>query len=67
MTAEKKKEPTYEEMVAQLEEIVQSLEEGALSLDASMGAYEKGVKILKSCYTLLERKEKKIQELTEGE
>jgi len=43
-----------------LEEIVQSLEGGALSLEESLKAFEEGMKLLKFCSNKLEEAEQKV-------
>jgi exodeoxyribonuclease VII small subunit len=43
-----------------LEEIVQGLEEGDLSLEDSLKAFEEGMKLLKFCSTKLEEAEQKV-------
>jgi len=48
-----------------LEEIVRQLEEGELSLDASMEIFEEGMKLIKFCTLKLEEAEKKVTMLVE--
>jgi exodeoxyribonuclease VII small subunit len=55
--------PTFEESLGKLEQIVQQLEQGQLGLGESLACYEKGVKHLKQCYTILEAAERKIESL----
>jgi exodeoxyribonuclease VII small subunit len=55
--------PTFEEALAQLETIVHALEEGRLGLDQSLTHYEDGVKLLRRCHGLLERAERRIEQL----
>lgn len=49
---------TYEEAFSKLEALVKSMENGALSLDESIKAYEEGTKLLKVCEDELARYEK---------
>jgi exodeoxyribonuclease VII small subunit len=56
-------QPTFEESVARLEEIVEQLEDGQLTLGESLSAYEEGVKHLKTCYEALTDAERKIEVL----
>ncbi len=50
----------YEQSILRLEEIVQLLEDGELSLDESMKLFEEGTKLSAQCYTALEKAEQKI-------
>jgi len=60
---ENKKEPAFEEMLAQLESIVTSIEEGKIGLEESIDEYEKGMKLIQRCQTVLTKAEAKIQKL----
>jgi exodeoxyribonuclease VII small subunit len=55
---------SFEESLAQLEEVVGKLESGRLPLAESLAAYEAGVRRLKQCYQLLEAAELKIAEVS---
>ena len=61
------KEPSFEEALARLEEIVQELEEGEAELDRSLSLFEEGVKLSKLCHKRLESAEKKIELLVKKE
>ena len=50
----------FEDAMARLEEIVQSLESGNLSLEESIKAFEEGMKLAKFCSQKLEEAEKKV-------
>lgn len=54
---------SFEENLEELEKIVQSLEEGNDTLDASLKAFEKGIKLSRACHKELTRAEKKIEVL----
>ena len=61
----KKKEPeaeqlTFEQSLAELEQIVAKLEGGKLGLGDSLAAYEQGVSRLNGCYRLLQHAERRI-------
>ena len=56
-----KKQPTFEESLAELEKIIGELEGGTLPLDTMMTRYEQGVKALAKCREVLDKAEKKIQ------
>ena len=51
---------TFEQSIAELEEIVEQLENGDVTLDESLGLFEKGIKLPKSCQKMLDTAEKKV-------
>ena len=51
---------TFEQSIAELEEIVEQLENGDVTLDESLGLFEKGIKLSKSCQKMLDTAEKKV-------
>jgi len=63
----KKKEPTFEEAIEELEKITRDLENGNLSLDESIQSYEKGMELKKLCLGILEKAEKKLEYLERKE
>lgn len=52
--------PTFEIAMKQLEQIVQELESGNLSLEDSVKKFEEGIKLSKFCSSKLDETEKKI-------
>jgi len=56
-------EMRFEDRMKELEEILRRLERGELSLDESVAEYEKGIAALRSCRSVLESAERKIEEL----
>ncbi len=54
------KNPGFETSLKELEEIVEQLETSDLALDETLAKQEKGIKIYKQCYQILEKAEKKI-------
>jgi exodeoxyribonuclease VII small subunit len=54
-------EPTFEQALAQLEQIVQRLEKGELPLEESLKLYEEGVRLSRLCHGKLEEAEGKIE------
>ena len=54
------KDLTFEEAIQNLENIVNELETGKLTLDESVKKFEEGMKISKDCSKLLEDAEKRI-------
>ena len=56
---------SFEELYQQLEEKVSLLEQGGLSLDDSLSAYEEAVTYAQRCQQLLDRAELRITKLRE--
>lgn len=56
--------PSFEQSLTELQEIVRVLEEGTLGLEDSMRRFETGVTLLRNCYRILEEAERKIEILT---
>ncbi len=54
----------FEESLLRLEAIVHDLEEGQIGLTDAMTRYESGVKLLRNCYGMLQRAERRIELLT---
>lgn len=57
----------FEVAIKELEDIVDRLEKGDLSLDETLSEYENGIKLYKQCVAMLENAEKKIQVLVKDE
>ena len=58
---------TFEEAVARLEQIVRAMEEGKLSLDDSLKAFEEGIALVRFCNGRLDAAEQRIRILVSGE
>jgi exodeoxyribonuclease VII small subunit len=61
----KPKKIDFEASLGQLEELVEQMEEGELSLEDSLKAFEQGVKLTRDCQQALKEAEQKIQLLIE--
>jgi exodeoxyribonuclease VII small subunit len=61
MSKKTEKEMSFDKSLAQLEEIVQNMESGSLSLEKMMEQYEKGMRLISSCSARLNEVEKKIE------
>jgi exodeoxyribonuclease VII small subunit len=55
----------FEGALAELEAIVRKLEQGDLTLEASLGLYERGVTLSRYCHARLEDVERRIEVLSE--
>lgn len=60
-----RKTESYENIMEKLESIVNSMDNGELSLQDSMKSYEEGVKLCNKLYKILNDAEGKIKILTE--
>ncbi len=61
----KKKSPPFENSLAELEDLVETLERGDLSLEESLKSFERGVELTRTCQEALKQAEQKIQILTD--
>ncbi len=59
------KKQTYEENIEQIDEILEKLENGELSLEDSINEYEKATKLIKESEKLLEIGEGKVLKVLE--
>jgi exodeoxyribonuclease VII small subunit len=55
---------SFEEALAELEQVVRDLESGETGLEESLGRYERGVGLIKRCYAQLREAEQRILLLT---
>ena len=51
----------FERSLAELEEIVEKLEQGDLSLEDSLKHFERGVQLTRACQTALKQAEQKVE------
>ncbi len=59
-------EMSFEESLLELENIVEKLENGQLSLDESLVLFERGIKLVKECNTRLKNAQQKVEKLIES-
>jgi len=59
------KTPDFETALAELEALVEKMEQGDLSLDESLQQFERGVQLTRSCQQALKEAEQKVQLLLE--
>jgi exodeoxyribonuclease VII small subunit len=57
-------QPAFEDALRELSSIVGSLEDGSLPLEESMLQFERGIGLLRNCYSVLEQAEQRIEILT---
>ena len=63
MTKKKQASFDFEKALQKLEELVSSMEEGDLTLEDSLQAFEKGIKLTRECQAALKEAEQKGQVL----
>jgi exodeoxyribonuclease VII small subunit len=61
----KGKKIDFEASLGRLEALVDQMEDGELSLEASLKAFEEGVKLTRECQQALQEAEQKVQVLLE--
>ena len=66
MTQKKQSIPDFEASLAELESIVQRLEQGELPLEESLRHFERGVALTRNCQKALRQAEQKIRVLSKG-
>jgi exodeoxyribonuclease VII small subunit len=57
--------PDFEQALAELEALVEKMEQGDLSLEASLQSFERGIQLTRSCQQALQAAEQKVQVLLE--
>jgi exodeoxyribonuclease VII small subunit len=62
---EESRSVTFEEAVAQLEQIVAAIESGQIGLEESLAKYEQGMQLVARCRGILDRAEKRIEILNQ--
>lgn len=61
-----KKQPTFEEAMARLEQIVSALEKGDSPLEEALALFEEGAGLMKQCAADLDKAEQKVSKLLPG-
>jgi exodeoxyribonuclease VII small subunit len=56
---------SYEQALAELEEIIKKLDNQPLELDTTLKQFERGRALIQRCQTLLDQAELKVRELSE--
>jgi exodeoxyribonuclease VII small subunit len=62
--SKEKKAVDFEQQLASLEGLVESLESGELSLEESLKSFEQGIKVARDCQAALKAAEQKVEVLT---
>jgi exodeoxyribonuclease VII small subunit len=64
-TAEPSPVADFEQSLDALEQLVEKMEQGEMSLEESLAAYERGVGLYRRCQTALEQAELRVRLLTD--
>ncbi|HMM85225.1 MAG: exodeoxyribonuclease VII small subunit [Gammaproteobacteria bacterium] len=59
--------PTYEQALAELEQLVQAMEAGQMPLDRLLDSYRRGAELLTLCRERLQAVEEQVKVLEEGQ
>ena len=59
-----KKNPTFEESIARLEQIVKTMERGEVPLEESIRLFQEGTELVRSCGKLLDEAQLQVQKIT---
>lgn len=65
--SEERKPPDFEQALAALEALVERMEDGELSLEDSLAAFEQGVRLTQECQQALASAQQRVQMLTQQE
>jgi exodeoxyribonuclease VII small subunit len=55
---------SFEQAIKKLTDIVSKIEQGQISLEQSLAQYEQGMELIKHCRAILQKAEKKIEEIS---
>jgi len=61
MAEKKPRQPDFEKSLRELEKLVEKMEQGELSLEASLEHFEKGVQLSRTCQQALREAEQKVE------
>jgi exodeoxyribonuclease VII small subunit len=56
---------SFEQAIKKLTDIVSKIESGSVSLEQSLNQYEQGMELIKHCRGILQKAEKKIEEISQ--
>lgn len=66
-TEHKPAEPSYEDALAELERLVQRMEDGQMPLDQMLDSYKRGAELLELCRSRLASVEEQVKLLEDGQ
>lgn len=63
--ARKKSATLFEDSLAELEQLIEQMEQGDITLEESLKSFERGVNLTRTCQKALQEAEQKVQILLE--
>ena len=67
MTENKEKAPDFEASLKELETLVESMEQGEMTLEQSLASFERGVALTRICRDALDQAQLKVDQLLEND
>jgi len=67
MSKKTETEPDFEKTLAELEKLVENLEEGELSLDESLSGFKRGIELTRQCQSVLDNAQQTVEQLLDNE
>ena len=64
--SKEEKPKSFEQSLTQLEQIITAIESGQIGLEDSLAKYEQGMQLVQRCRFILDRAEKRIEQLTQS-
>ena len=64
MPRKKASKPSFEEALNELESLVETMEQGELTLEESLKSFERGVELTRTCQQALKNAEQKVEILS---
>ena len=62
-----RKIPNFEKSLSELETLVERMEEGDMSLEESLKAFESGIRLTQQCQQALDKAQQRVQVLMQGD
>ncbi len=66
MSKKPNKQPDLEQSLAEITQLIEKMEQGELTLDQSLGHFERGITLVKHCQKILVEAEQKVQILIQN-
>ena len=66
MTKKTNKLPDLEQSLAEINQVIEKMEQGELTIDQSLGQFERGITLVKHCQKILADAEQKVQILIQN-
>ena len=67
MAKKKTESPSFEDSLSELEALVERMEGGEMTLEESLGAFERGIALTRHCQQALQAAEQRVEILTRND